>query len=65
MRLVDSKTGKELQVGDAITTFRGESDTLKRIWQPGTSQGGNGGRVELENGMCPYFPGVINAQFVV
>jgi hypothetical protein len=65
MKLVD-KLGHEVKVGAELESFRGERATLVAIWEPGTSQGGNGGRVEtVEQGgwrQC-YFPSVYNLKF--
>jgi len=64
-RLVD-KAGNQLAEGAVVKTFRDEEVTLKGIYPPGTSAGGNGGRVQLDDGKLSslYFPGVIGAKFV-
>lgn len=70
MRLVD-KNGDELKVGAKVKTFRGEDAKITGIYPPGTSGGGNGGRValrfakkKLQSNFDPlYFPSVIDASF--
>lgn len=64
MKLVDQNTGYELKVGDTVTTFREQRRVLSAIWVPGTSQGGRGGRVQLEGEPGVYFPSVIGAKFI-
>lgn len=63
MKLI-GRDGKELVPGQPVTDFRGEKHTFIRGWEPGTSQGGRGGRVQLDGNDGPiYFPGVIGADF--
>jgi hypothetical protein len=66
MKLV-SKDGKEIKLGDKVTDFRGDEWTLVGTYLPGTSGGGAGGRVELQNEERNwrqlFYPGVINAEF--
>ena len=63
IRLIDVNTKKEIKERDPAATFRGEVVVVSRIWPPGTSQGGRGGRVQLEDGSL-FFPSVINAAWV-
>jgi hypothetical protein len=68
-RLVDEATGRELKVGETVTTFRGEKMILTGGQPP--RHEGSSGRVYL----CPpgarrftntaeFYPGVINAKWV-
>lgn len=63
MKLIDSKTKKEVKIGEERTTFRGEKVKIAHVWQPGTSQGGRGGRIQTEEGDV-FFPAVVDAEFV-
>jgi len=61
MRLFKNKTYEEIKVGDSIADFRDKMHTVKAIHEPGTSQGGHGGRIETFTGL--WFPSVFNAHF--
>lgn len=64
MKLIETKTGRELKIGDAVTTFRGESAILKGMRPGGV---GSTGRVELQlagaKGAGEFFPSVIGAEW--
>lgn len=68
-KLIDTKTGRELQIGEIVTTFRGESRKLTD-WEAPLHEGSTG-RVYLRSldeddffGDHGYFPSVVNAQIV-
>lgn len=66
MKLIDNKTGKELQIGDLVTTFRDEKAKLVGFAEP--SHSGSTGRVTIqyeESGYCrEFYPAVIGASIV-
>ena len=61
MRLFKNKTYEEIKVGDTIADFRETLHTIKAIHEPGTSQGGHGGRIETTMGR--WFPSMFDAHF--
>jgi len=64
MKLVNTKTGIELKVGDFVGTFRGEKMMLTGWAEP--RHPGSSGRIYVVPVDFPleYFPGVIDAAFV-
>lgn len=63
MKCIDEKTGKVIEEGTEVISFRGNSEIVENVWEPGTSQGGRGGRIETVGGGM-YFPQVFGAKFV-
>lgn len=58
--LINEKTGKRINIGDTVKTFRGETRTLESFYMkapPST------GRVILSGG-GEYYPGVIGAKII-
>lgn len=69
MRLVNTKTGQELAIGDKVTTNDGEVGTLVDITKP--KHGGSTGRVavKLDGAADPnwtnyWYPNVVNAEWI-
>lgn len=63
MKCVDEKTGTVIEEGTEVQSFRGQWSIVEAVWEPGTSQGGRGGRIQTVDGGM-YFPSVFNAKFV-
>lgn len=61
MKLIYSKTKKEVQVGDRVPNFRGELVEVTGFGYP-PQHSSTSGRVELDGRL--YFPGVIGAEWV-
>lgn len=60
MRLINNKTGKEVNVGDEVTTFRGYKGVLKSFNERRVY-------VRLDDGIpynAEYFPDVIDCKVV-
>lgn len=57
-KLVTKDSGKEIQVGDTVTTFRGEEYTLEGVYP----HDGRTGKVKLSDGGY-YYASVIDAKF--
>jgi hypothetical protein len=65
MKLIHKKTGKEVQIGDKVKSFRGESFKVKRITKP--LHGGSTGRVDVEakDGFGgSFYPSVVNCEWI-
>ena len=67
MILIDTKTNKEISIGDEVTTFRGEEGILTGV-EPPTHNGTTGHvRVQLGGykgyGEMRWYPSVIGARF--
>ena len=66
MKLVDTKTGREIRIGDVVKTFRGEDAKVLGWSEPRHSA--STGRVDvflIDAGYRQeFFPGVINARIV-
>ncbi len=65
-KLINSRTKKEVNLGDVVETFRGEKGVLK--WKETPQHVGSMGRVgvqlEFDNFTNSWFPGVIDAEWV-
>jgi len=59
MQLIDSTTKKPVNVGDIVTTFRGEKMVVTGMIEP--RHAGSTGRVILDG--QAYYPSVINAEW--
>ena len=70
LKLVDEKTGKEVKVGDRVTTFRGDKGILKGWKEPYDFKENalRGGKVyvqvEGDTFTCEWYPQVICTKFV-
>jgi len=62
MKLINAQTGKEIRIGDEVTTFRGTKGRLKSA-HPG--HWGGSGKVTVTIGKVDreYYPSVIGATF--
>lgn len=65
MKLIDNKTGREINKGDVVITFRGEPYILDSF-EAGRHSGSTG-RVYLKDTLdsvdtVAFYPGVINAR---
>lgn len=58
-KLINDKTGLEVKVGDTVTDFRGDTETLNAVYP----LDGANGKVQFENGVL-YYPSVIGCTFV-
>jgi len=57
-KLMDTKTGKEVKIGDTVTDFRGDTGILTDV-SPLT---GMQGHIYMDG--CRYYPSVIGCKFV-
>jgi len=65
MKLVNKTTGVEINVGDTVKTFRGESVTVTGMTVPHTEASTGRVYVKHSSGVTSsFFPGVIDAKFV-
>lgn len=62
INLIDEETGKVVNVGDTVTTFRGEQKTLKAVYP----HDGKTGKVQLgsDDFSRLLYPSVIGCTFV-
>ncbi len=60
MRLIHKSTGKEVQIGDAVTSFRGEAATVSYVSKPHSPA--STGRVGVDGG--EFFPSVFDLEWV-
>lgn len=63
-KLIDKKTGKEILIGDDVTTFRGEIWKLRGFTPPKHPRSTGRITVESEGFTSEYYPGVIDAEIV-
>jgi hypothetical protein len=64
MKLFDVATGRLLQVGDAVQTFRDETCTLTGMTPPRRVPSTGRVKLRFDNGWeMEYYPGVIGAKF--
>jgi hypothetical protein len=64
-KLVNTKTGKEVRIGEIVTTFRGEQATLTDWAAPFTPASTGRVYLKFESGMeHGYFPTVIETKIV-
>ena len=66
MHLINTTTGEQINIGQIVTTFRGEQKILRNFRPP--HKPSSTGRVGLDNldgtFFGEYFPSVINASIV-
>lgn len=60
LKLISTDTGKEVEIGDIVASFRGELATIKGVIPP--HKEGSTGRVETELGL--HFPSVYNLKWI-
>jgi len=61
-RLVEVKTGREVEVGDLLTDFRGNREDVLMDGQPPANQSSTG-RVEIQGGNS-FYPSVYGLQWL-
>ena len=54
------ETGKQVNIGDRVTTFRGEEAVLKAVYP----RDGMTGKVALESHLGLLYPSVIGCEFM-
>ncbi len=64
LKLIDEKTGKELNIGDKVKTFRGEEAELQGWCEPLKPTSTGRIYIKLKEGVREFFPSVIGACFV-
>ena len=67
MMLVHAKTGRPMNPGDRVTTFKGEKGRLVAAYPP-RHQGSTGKVIVIldgppKSGECEFYPSVIGAKF--
>lgn len=64
MRLVYSQTGKEVQLGDAVTTSRGDKAIVRDIVKPHKPASTGRVEIEIDGGNALFYPSVIGAEWI-
>lgn len=66
MRLVHTSTGKEVQIGDSVVSFREEKATIVHITKPHkpASTGRVGVKFSGSGSVSEYFPGVFGLDWI-
>jgi hypothetical protein len=59
IKLINTKTNKEVNIGDEVTNFRGDKGVLTDV----SPQTGMNGHIYMDG--CQYYPSVIGCKFIV